>query len=244
MELPSWWSSNTDEVIFNDLTQDMHVVPTQIEALDGAIFGGLITGCIYEVVGEAGTGKTNFCLEIVKNISKNHKCYYLNTLKPVSKSRLASIGANLSNVIFRYSTTFEQSQLHVYEDLGSLLNINDDIKLIVVDNIYSFVAELEDPYQKSSAIRAIAIVLKFYSDKYKVAVIIVNNVVSDMQGKTVPALGVNWANCINYRLLLEKKINERTLKILQSIDSSQGIELALSITSTSVILSNKSFVFT
>ncbi|OMJ78785.1 hypothetical protein SteCoe_21312 [Stentor coeruleus] len=244
MELPSWWSSNSDEVIFNDLNLDMSVVPTQIEALDDVIFGGLITGCIYEVVGEAGTGKTNFCLEVVKNISKTHKCYYLNTLKPVSQSRLASIGANLSNIIFRYSTTFEQSKLYIYEDLGSLLNINDDIKLIVVDNIYSFVAELDDPYQKSSAIRAIAMVLKLYSDKYKVAVIIVNNVVADMQGKTVPGLGVNWANCINYRLLLEKKINERTLKILQSIDSSQGTELILSITNTSVNLISKSFSFT
>ena len=100
MEWPSWWNTIILEVNVTTLTEaTQHNISTGIMELDTVLKGGLNPGCIYEIYGEAGSGKTNLCLEIIKNLSQTYKCYYISTQKPVSLSRLSSLSINFYSVL-------------------------------------------------------------------------------------------------------------------------------------------------
>ena len=237
MEWPSWWSFISTDLEFTpiSLLQSTYL-PTGITALDSCHRGGLIPGNLYEISGEAGTGKTNLALEILKNFSATSKGYYLSTQKPLSESRLISIGFDINKLYIRHSTSIEQSFYYLYEEIPKILEAVNDISILVLDNIYSLVQEMDcdDNKKKNSLCCGLAIVLKYLSGKYNMAVIVINNVVSDMQGGITPCLGVNWSNCINHRWFIVKKNNQRVLKITQTNAGCLGKEFIMVIDESSV----------
>ncbi|TLZ91635.1 MAG: DNA repair and recombination protein RadB, partial [Methanobacteriota archaeon] len=49
-------------------------------ALDDLLGGGVEEGCITLLHGEAGSGKTNFCLQLARNVVRaGHKVIYIDT---------------------------------------------------------------------------------------------------------------------------------------------------------------------
>lgn len=241
MEWPTWWNSISSDLEFAPISEIKPVyISTGILELDKTLQGGLHPGNLYEIVGEAGTGKTNLALEVLKNISNLHKGYYLSTQKPISESRLLSIQINPDNILTRHANSIDQITYHIFQEIPEILQRNE-VKLIIIDNIYSIVQEVpsDDHKMKTGVFIRLAVVLKYLSMAYSVGLIIINNVVSDMKEKIVPGLGLNWANCTNHRIFLEKKNTERFLKILHSNSASPDIKFAMIITDTSVQLLQK-----
>lgn len=68
--------------------------------MDTLLGGGLLTGNIYEVCGLPGSGKTYFCLTLLKNtISKlSDKIYYLDTKHDFSAITLKRMISYLNKV--------------------------------------------------------------------------------------------------------------------------------------------------
>ena len=194
MEWPIWWGSISDNIEFKSIL-DIEQAPlsTGIPELDFSLKGGFFPGEIYEIVGEAGSGKTNLSLEFLKNFSKQYYCYYLSTQKPISQSRLASIEINLEKVYIRHSSSIEQSFFYINQEIPQILSENKELKLIILDNIASLVQDLplEDYKTKSNICCGVAIVLKYLSFTYSAAIIVINNVVSDMHGGVIPCLKLN-----------------------------------------------------
>ncbi|MGD9963539.1 MAG: ATPase domain-containing protein, partial [Thermoplasmata archaeon] len=73
--------------------------------LDGLLEGGLEGGAITLLFGEAGTGKTNICLQVARNVaSQGKKVIYIDT-EGVSLERLRQICADefeevMKNILF------------------------------------------------------------------------------------------------------------------------------------------------
>jgi Rad51 len=237
MEWPIWWNSIDSDIKFSPVSSLCdYCIPTGIPDLDASLNGGLIPGKIYEIVGEAGTGKTNLCLEILKHISSTHSAYYLSTQKPASHSRLASIGLATSSIYLRHSSSLDQSFYYIYQELPQLLN-HINIKLFILDNIYSLVQDVSDEHTKKTGIcSGIAIVLKYLSVKYQLGLLVINNVVSNMNGGIVPGLGRNWSNYVNHRWVIDKKSGQRVLKVVLSGCSEIGKEFVMVINNESVVL--------
>lgn len=225
MEWPAWWNSIPDTISFQTLSSCSHTkISTGIPFLDNKI-GGLIAGSIYELSGEAGTGKTNLCLQISTSVSSYSQVYYLSTQKPLSHSRLSSIHLNSSNFIQKYSPDLQTSILSITEELPKLALNN--LKLFILDNIYTLVqSEDLEGKNKFSLLQRLAIIIKYLATQYNFAVIIVNNVVN-VNGNVMPGLGINWSYCINHRFFLSKNENGRKLKVLFSITGQWECEVLI-----------------
>src|SRR5947207_16022264 len=72
-------------------------------ALDDLLGGGREEGCITLLHGEAGSGKTNFCLQLARNVVRaGHKVIYLDTegvspegLRPIRGDEFEVVAKNI-----------------------------------------------------------------------------------------------------------------------------------------------------
>src|SRR5947199_9256051 len=84
-------------------------------ALDDLPGGGVEEGCITLLHGEAGSGKTNFCLQLARNVVRGgHKVIYIDT-EGVSLERLRQICGDdfevvAKNILFSEPYSFEEQE--------------------------------------------------------------------------------------------------------------------------------------
>lgn len=113
-------------------------VPIGSPALDGLIGGGLEGGTITLLFGEAGTGKTNICLQVARNVALDgKKVVYIDT-EGVSLERLRQISGEdyedvVRNVLFFEPHSFEEQETLV-EKACRLTESNVDVGVIILDS--------------------------------------------------------------------------------------------------------------
>ncbi len=84
-------------------------------ALDDLLGGGVEEGCITLLHGEAGSGKTNFCLQLARNVVRaGRKVIYIDT-EGVSLERLRQICGDdfevvAKNILFSEPYSFEEQE--------------------------------------------------------------------------------------------------------------------------------------
>ncbi len=107
-------------------------------SLDDILDGGIETGCITLLFGEAGSGKTNLCLQLARNVVRSgKKVIYLDT-EGVSLERFKQIcgrGYNsvLKDALFSEIYTLEEQEEAV-EKASGMVEVNREIGLIVLDS--------------------------------------------------------------------------------------------------------------
>src|SRR5437667_292667 len=108
-------------------------------ALDDLLGGGVEEGCITLLHGEAGSGKTNFCLQLARNVVRaGHKVIYIDT-EGVSLERLRQICGDdfelvAKNILFSEPYSFEEQE-KLIEKAVKLSEGNREVGLIVIDSI-------------------------------------------------------------------------------------------------------------
>ncbi len=108
-------------------------------ALDDLLGGGVEEGCITLLHGEAGSGKTNFCLQLARNVVRaGHKVIYIDT-EGVSLDRLQQICGDdfdvvAKNILFSEPYSFEEQE-KLIEKAVKLAEGNPEVGLIVIDSI-------------------------------------------------------------------------------------------------------------
>ena len=107
--------------------------------LDDLLGGGIESNTITEIYGEAGSGKTNLCLQASREcVSSGKKVAYVDT-ESVSGERLNQICEGydykkiLSNILFFAPTSFEEQEKMIYNAIEV-----DEVGLIVVDTFNMF----------------------------------------------------------------------------------------------------------
>ena len=107
--------------------------------LDDLLGGGIESNTITEVYGEAGSGKTNLCLQASREcVASGKKVAYIDT-ESVSIERIGQICKGydykkmLSNILFFVPTSFEEQEKMIYNAIKV-----DDVGLIVVDTFNMF----------------------------------------------------------------------------------------------------------
>ncbi|MEW5748551.1 MAG: DNA repair and recombination protein RadB [Candidatus Thermoplasmatota archaeon] len=86
--------------------------------LDGLLEGGLEGGAITLLFGEAGTGKTNICLQVARNVaSQGKKVLYIDT-EGVSLERLRQMAGDEFEEVMKHILFFEP---HTFEDQERLV---------------------------------------------------------------------------------------------------------------------------
>lgn len=107
------------------------------------LHGGYETGVITAFYGDAGTGKTNFCIQAaVSQAKKGNKVIYIDTEGGFSSERVKQIAENgnnqetneeaLKNILILKPTSFDE-QKKSFDEL--LKHLKDHVSLVIVDGM-------------------------------------------------------------------------------------------------------------
>jgi DNA repair protein RadB len=108
-------------------------------SLDELLGGGIEDGCITLLHGEAGSGKTNVCLQLARNVVRaGRKVIYIDT-EGVSMERLRQICGEdfdlvAKNILFSEPYSFEEQE-SLIEKAVKIAESNAEVGLIVIDSI-------------------------------------------------------------------------------------------------------------
>lgn len=123
----------------DDPRQDMAPrLPTGCPPLDELLHGGVESGALSEFFGEAGTGKTNICLQLARNMAlAGKKTVYIDT-EGVSMERLQQMSGEHYRRVRESILFFEpyslQEQQAIVEKTVRLVSGAMDVGLVILDS--------------------------------------------------------------------------------------------------------------
>lgn len=210
--------------------------------LDKLFDGGLESGIITQFFGEAGSGKTNICLQLAINcVIQGNKVIIIDT-EGISPSRFQQIaGENAKNIaqqIIIYEPHSFEEQCVSIRDLDKVMKEN--IGLIIVDSIsafYRFEMEYDDTSMRSRRELGNQLgLLHMLARKYDITVVITNQVYTDISSGLIRAVGGNIMEHISKTIVkLEKLGNGKRKAIIHKHRSlPEGSSAEFSIISTGI----------
>ncbi len=193
--------------------------------IDELLGGGVESGSITEIYGEAGTGKTNFCLQAARECAAaGGRVAYIDS-EGVSMERLHQIceGYNeevLARILF-FSPMSQQEQEKM---ITNALRIRD-IQLIVVDTLnlfYRLFLDEEKEETVHSFTRQVAMLQKAAREK-DIYVIIAEQVYTDKNGEIKPFTSRDVEHLVKTVLKLEKiDVGRREATIMKHRSQPEG----------------------
>jgi len=170
-------------------------VPTGCAALDELLGGGVESGCLTLFYGEAGSGKTNVCLQAARNVAREGKRVIYVDTEGVSLERLRQMcGEDFEDVVSRILFSEPYSNEEQEKLIGQAVRMVDeatDVGLIVVDSAtmhYRLTLRDDDPVDRRSLARQVARLLRV-SRKSEIPVLLTSQVYTDIERGTVEPLG-------------------------------------------------------
>lgn len=222
--------------------QPLHL-RTSLPPLDEALFGGLPAGSVTEVVGPAGLGKTQLCLQLsvlacLERQAEGGSVVYLDTEKKFSSRRMAQIArerfpdafpseeavAALMGRVLVYNPTSSQALLSTLQSLEATM-IDHRVRLLVLDSAASLARADFAPGSLPDRQRMLgqqASRLKYLAEAFRIPVLVTNQVTTHLgegsgsAGHLTAALGTMWAHAVNTRLVLESAAGSRFVRIAKS----------------------------
>ena len=113
-------------------------VPLGCKPVDDLLGGGFEGGCITLIFGEAGSGKTNVCLQLARNVVRaGKKVIYIDT-EGVSMERLEQICGEdfevvAKNILFSEPYSFYEQEVLI-EKAVKITESSPEVGLIVIDS--------------------------------------------------------------------------------------------------------------
>lgn len=184
------------------------ILHSEVSKLDRLLDGGILTGGITHVFGEAGSGKTTFALQFVSaTIRLGMKVAYVNTesttpierLEQISRRRYESIS---SMIRLLHPTSFKDQGL-IIDDLE--LYVREGTRLVVIDTITRlYRTVLKGKKTNYAAHRELNMqvgILKGLAKQKDIAVIVLNQVRGALKrGGEIEPVARNildyWADCV------------------------------------------------
>jgi DNA repair protein RadB len=112
-------------------------IKIECKSLDDLLEGGIESGCITLLYGEAGSGKTNICLQLSRNVARKKKVAYIDT-EGVSMERLKQISGKqydkiMKNILLWESTNMEEQE-EAIDAVVNLFEKSTRMGLVVFDS--------------------------------------------------------------------------------------------------------------
>lgn len=216
---------------------EMKHLPLKCKPLDDLLGGGIESNIITKVYGEAGSGKTNLCLQAARECAATDKKVAYIDSEGVSIERLNQICAKdyvykkiLDNILFFRPTSLEFQE----KMINNAIKI-DGVDLIVVDTINLFYRiHLED--DKEGAMRSFmrqTANLQIAARGRDLQVIIAEQVYTDKNGDIKPFTNRDTEHMVKAIIKLEKTgTGERQATIMKHRSQPEGKKAFFTITTT------------
>ncbi|XP_055547075.1 DNA repair protein XRCC3 [Wyeomyia smithii] len=213
-----------------------------VRYLDKLTGGGISSRGIFEIAGEAGSGKTQLALHLalVSQITSTPPkgVVYISTEHTFPSGRIVQMehaikkdfpgaskgGYNLTDNIFvEHLHSPTSLELCISERLPVLLE-NNPIGLLIIDSITAVYVEEQNYVERAHSFRRVVRALHSLQEQFDFAVICTNQVRSVIDSfsldeeKIVPALGLSWASLVHTRLQISRleDSNQRLCRLLFS----------------------------
>ena len=167
----------------------METLPTSCQPLDDLLNGGITQGIITKIYGEAGSGKTNLCLQTARECVKHgYKVIYINT-EGTSIQRLNQICTNnttpniLHNILFYTPKTLQEQEQIITKSLTT-----PQLGLLIIDTINKLYRShlTHDPEAASRSFIRQMTTLQIASREQNLFMIITEQVYTDKNGTIQP----------------------------------------------------------
>ncbi|HXZ24541.1 MAG TPA: DNA repair and recombination protein RadB [Methanomassiliicoccales archaeon] len=173
----------------------MYRVPFECSSLDNVLEGGVESSCVTMFYGAAGTGKTNLCLVLARNLAlQGKKVVYLDT-EGVSMDRFRQVCGGetqrvLKSVLFFEASSFDEQEKMVDKAI-KLAEGNLDVGMIVVDSITMFyrLTSREEEKSERRSLTSESVKLLGVARKRDIPVVITSQVFTDIETGNFEALG-------------------------------------------------------
>ncbi|KAL0211876.1 hypothetical protein RCL1_005502 [Eukaryota sp. TZLM3-RCL] len=187
------------------------------QLLDHILLPSLNPGCLFEISGLAGSGKTQLCYQVLlSSIIKDDSLIsiYIKTEGTFSVERMTELielrgldpAQYLPRIFVEESSTLEDLESTVVNLLPNFLD-SHKAAVVIIDSICAPVRYGNNTIGDASLrLLTLAADLKSISYKYNVPIITVNQVTSTLsstgQSITIPSLGLSWSYIITARLMI------------------------------------------
>ena len=204
----------------------MMLLPLRCRSLDELLGGGLESGIITRIYGEAGSGKTNFCLQAAREcIRSKKKVAYIDT-EGVSFERIRQICVDcdyktiLRDILFFTPTSFSSQEQMISDAVGM-----KGVGLIVVDTITMFYRlNLEE--DRDGAIRSFTrqvTNMQLAAREKNLIVIITEQVYTNKKGEVRPFTNRDAEHMAKTMLRFDRKgIGQREATIIKHRSQPEG----------------------
>ncbi|UCD13865.1 MAG: DNA repair and recombination protein RadB [Thermoplasmatales archaeon] len=215
----------------------MSILSIGCKPLDDLLGGGIESKVITKTYGEAGTGKTNLCLQISREcVVAGSKAAYIDT-EGVSVKRLKQMCTKnydykkiLDNILFFSPSSFENQEKMIHDAIKI-----KDVRLIVVDTINMFYrVNLEDDIEGAmrSFTRQVAN-LQIAAREKDLYVFLTEQVYTDKNGDIKPFTNWDTEHMAKTIIKLEKiGIGKRQATIMKHRSQPEGLEAFFKISET------------
>jgi len=212
------------------------------QPIDEMLEGGFEAGVVTQIFGEAGSGKTNICLQLaVECVKQGKKAIYIDT-EAISPHRFKQIAGENSKEIAQHIIIFEP---HNFEEQYAATNeieklISDKIGIIVVDSATAFYRfELDQEDSSIRTRRELSNQIGFLhgiARKYNIIVVITNQVYSDVVTGKMKPIGGSGIEHISKTIVQFEKTGEgsRRAKLWKHRSIPEGRTCEFTITSEGV----------
>ncbi len=170
-------------------------IPTGCKSIDDMLAGGIECDTITEIFGEGGSGKTNLCLQIAKNVVlTGKKVIYIDT-EGISMERLQQIcGADFEKIVreMLVSRCYSLDEQNAAVEAAAKTVKTERIGLIVVDSctvFYRINIGMEEEAGERQSLGSMVNALARIAREDKVAVLITNQVYMDVKRGTFEPIG-------------------------------------------------------
>jgi len=113
-------------------------IPIEVDCIDQLLGGGFEAGAVTEIYGEAGSGKTNMCLQLAKAVIRSGKKTIYIDSEGLSRDRIQQIFGDDFDTMVKDLLIFEpydfEEQEKIVDKAVNLALKNDDIGLVILDS--------------------------------------------------------------------------------------------------------------
>lgn len=210
-------ASASPNIITHPVIEGQMRIPLSCPKFDRLLGGGIESGCVTLLYGEAGAGKTNVCLQVARDVSeKGSKVAYIDN-EGLSAERLMQVfsenaDAMRNMLIFQVHSLEEQTDR--IEKIGKLAE-NKAISLVVIDSLTMFYRLRHDePKARNEFVKQTELLLEI-ARKYDMTILVTSQVYSNLNSGRVEFLGGHALNHNAKTILrLEKMDNGRRKAVI------------------------------